>query len=133
MRLEQITWVQAEAYFKKNDMVMISVGSVENHGQHLAMGTDNIVPARLTDLIEENLQGKMELLIAPHIPYGVADYHRGFPGTMSLGTDLLKKVMNKLCEDLFAYGVRKFIFLNGHAGNTSVLTEVAVDLDTKGA
>ena len=35
MRLANITWPQAQAYFKENDMVLIGIGSIECHGRHI--------------------------------------------------------------------------------------------------
>ena len=37
MRLERITWVQAEEYFKTNDTVIIPLGSLESHGRHMPL------------------------------------------------------------------------------------------------
>lgn len=129
MRLENISWKMAEAYFKNHDTVIIPIGSIENHGTHLALGTDFIIPSYITNAIDEQL----ETLIAPAVPYGVADHHRGFAGTVSIGYDGLRLVMQKITDSLYEYGARKFIFLNGHGGNDPALLDVALALEDKGA
>ena len=48
MRLENISWKQAAEYFKRKDIAVIPVGSIENHGSHMALGVDFIVPTHLT-------------------------------------------------------------------------------------
>ena len=47
--LEKITWKQAEGYFKEKDIAIIPVGSTENHGSQLCLGTDFLIPRRLCE------------------------------------------------------------------------------------
>ena len=42
MRLENLTWPKAQEYFEKNDMVLVSIGSIECHGRHMPLGTDTL-------------------------------------------------------------------------------------------
>ena len=43
MRLTNLTWPKAQEYFEKNDMVLISIGSIECHGRHMPLGTDTLI------------------------------------------------------------------------------------------
>lgn len=61
MRLERLTWPQAEAYFKDHDTVIIPLGSIECHGRHLPLGTDTMIPNRIL----EELEPLTDALIAP--------------------------------------------------------------------
>ena len=92
MFLEKITWVQAKEYFAKKDTVIIPVGSTENHGSQLCLGTDFLIPRKLCEMIDERL----DVMIAPTIPYGVADQHDNFPGTISIGAKYIKTDAQKL-------------------------------------
>lgn len=129
MRLEHMTWKQAEAYFKDHDTAIIPVGSIENHGSHLCLGTDYLIPSH----IAETLDREVDAVLLPAVPYGIADHHFGFPGTISLGYDGLRLVMERITQCLYNYGVRKFIFLNGHGGNDPALLDVGLGLEDKGA
>ena len=129
MRLERITWKQAERYFKDPHTAVIPIGSIENHGSHLTLGTDFLIPSHLTGAIEK----KCDVLIVPAVPYGVADHHFGFPGTISLGYDGLRLVLEKITDCLYRYGVRRFVFLNGHGGNDQAILDTALQLEDKGA
>ena len=128
MRLERSTWVQAEEYLKKRDIVLLAVGSIECHGRHNALGTDTLIPNRLLELIEE----KSDVMILPTLPYGNADWHTGFPGTITIGPDLLYQTVKTICTQMYRWGIRKFVILNGHGGNTASLERVAGDLDQMG-
>ena len=129
MFLEKITWKQAEGYFKEKDIAIIPVGSTENHGSQLCLGTDFLIPRRLCEMMDERLN----ILIAPTVPFGVGDQHINFPGTITIGYDGLYDLMTRIVDQLYGFGIRKFVFLNGHGGNTPVLQRVALELDERHA
>ena len=108
MLLEKSSWAQVKAYFEKNDTVVVPLGSVENHGSHMGLGTDFIIPTHLVQM----LQSRSDVLCAPTMPYGMADHHMEFPGTLTIGHDGLYLVMSRIVEQLYAYGARHIVFLN---------------------
>ena len=128
MRIANLNWVEAKEYFENNDIILLSVGSIECHGKHLPLGTDTLIPTRLLELIEP----QTDVTIAPIIPYGACDSQTDYPGTVSLGVDTLYDVFTRLTEGYIRHGVRRFCVLNGHGGNIPVLDRVAVDLARKG-
>lgn len=129
MFLARLTWPQARDYFAKNDIVLIGVGSIECHGRHNPLGTDTMAPDRLGQLVDERAP---ELLIAPTQPYGATDDLMGFPGTVSLGVEGLTNVMQSICDSLYSYGARRFVFVNGHGGNVKSLGTVCMELNRRG-
>ena len=120
MRLANITWPKAQKYFEENDMVIVSIGSIECHGRHMPLGTDTLIPDRLLELIEE----KSDVLIAPTIPYGACECLEPYPGTINLGTELLYNLLYKVVENLYNHGARKILVLNGHGGNIKTIERV---------
>lgn len=129
MRLAEISWPRAEAYFKESDAVIFAIGSIESHGTHTVLGVDTLIPDKILTLIEE----KSDVLIAPTIPYGACESLSNFPGTIDLGTDVLYDVLRAICDGLYKHGARKFMFLNGHGGNISTLDKLGLYLYKKGA
>lgn len=83
----------------------------------------------LIELLEE----RIDVLSIPVMPFGMADHHMSFPGTLSIGHDGLYLVMSRITEQLYDAGARKIVFLNGHGGNTPVLNRIALNMDKKGA
>lgn len=128
MKLKNMSWVEVENYFKTHDTVMIGVGSIECHGMHNPLGVDTIIP----DYILDQVDSKVDVLIVPTMPFGSTDYFEGYPGTISLGNELLYQVLKKIAFNLKNYGAKKFIFLNGHGGNVSSIESVCLDLDKEG-
>lgn len=130
MRIETSTWPAVRRYFEEgNDLVVLAVGSTEEHGRHNPLGVDTIAPNYLLELIEKEDDG---FLIAPTIPYGACDDLVGYPGTLSIGYDLLYQVVRRICDQLWDYGARRFVFLNGHGPNIKPLSQVAEELDRRG-
>lgn len=85
MRLTNLTWPKAQEYFEKNDMVLISIGSIECHGRHMPLGTDTLIPEHLLEKIEK----KSDVLIAPTIPYGSCQCLAPYPGTIDINGEVL--------------------------------------------
>ncbi len=129
MYLSRMNYPEVEAYLKKSDTIIIPIGSLENHGLHMPLGTDTIIPDRIAELIND----RSELLIAPTINYGATDDIVGFPGTVSIGTEGLIALLRTICDQLYAYGFRHFMILNGHGGNSAAIQAVGMHLYRKGA
>ena len=132
MRLSHISPLKVREYLQTNDMILIPLGSLENHGHHMPLGTDTLIPEKIIELLEERIVPE-ELMIAPALPYGSTDYLESYPGSISLGDELLKKVLERICLALYEGGFRKFIILNGHGGNTVPIDSVSLTLHKKGA
>lgn len=128
MRLAKCTYGKVEEYLKKSDMIVIPVGSTENHGKHMPLGTDFLIPDKIIELLEK----KNDVLVAPTIPYGATDTLMGFPGTISIGVDGLIMLLSKVTESLRRYGFRKFVILNGHGGNNKSIETVGMKLYKEG-
>ncbi len=128
MYLKHLSYKQAADYFARRDIAVIPVGSIENHGPHLCLGTDIIIPEHIAEVLNREL----DVLILPGLSYGVADHHHGFVGTLSIGYEGLKMLAGRITEQLYGYGIRRFVFLNGHGGNDQALMDVGLMLEAKG-
>ncbi len=108
-------------------LVIIPVGSVEQHGPHLPVGSDSYNVQQIAEMAAEKTQNKM-ILVAPTLWYGSSHHHLGFGGCMSLGGKTLLAVLCDLGNSLVTGGVKKIFFLNGHGGNRFMLREAAKEL-----
>lgn len=111
--LQEITWKDVEQYLKKCDMVIIPIGSTEQHGPHMPLGTDYYEALETSKLIS----ARTGVLVAPVLLSGYSVYHSGFPGTLSLKSETIELVLFETVEILMKYGFRKFMFFNYHGGN----------------
>lgn len=126
--LGEVSWVRAKEYFKKNDVVILPVGSTEQHGPANPLGTDFLIAGRLG----EEVAKRVEVVCLPVIPFGASSHHRQFWGTIFVSPRTLKKYVKDVCLALKYYGVRKVVVVNGHGGNLAVLTEMSGELREEG-
>jgi len=104
---------EAEKAAEKGKVVILPVGSVEEHGKHLPLCTDSLQPEN----IAVEVAGKAGCLIAPAIRYGICTETRHFPGTISIGFDSLYSMVCDVLDELVRQGFRRLIVLSGHAGS----------------
>lgn len=118
--LQEITWTDVQEYLKTNDMVIIPVGSTEQHGPHLPLGTDSYIATDIAKMIS----ARTGVVVAPVILAGYSVYHSGFPGSLSLKPETMEQVLFETAEMLIKYGFRRIMFMNGHGGNAIVQSKV---------
>ncbi len=103
------------------DTVLIPVGSVEAHGLHLPLGSDNFVPEALCRRVEAHFPDRV--LVVPTLAYGHSWTLSRWPGTISLSSRLVAAYAAEVGEQLAGWGMRNVVFVNGHGGNIGPLTE----------
>ncbi|MFX0198713.1 MAG: creatininase family protein [Candidatus Hodarchaeota archaeon] len=117
LTLFEMTNTEAVELFQQTDIAILSIGSTEQHGRHLPMGTDTLESTdyakRAAALVEK--EGIKVILPTP-IPFGVSGHHMYWPGVLSLRPETLTQVTLDICECLIAHGVRKIILNVGHTG-----------------
>ncbi len=118
--LQELTWVDVQEYLKTSDMVIIPLGSTEQHGPHMPLGTDSYEAEGISKIISE----RTGVLVAPVLWVGYSTYHSGFPGTLSLKPETMEQVLFESVQMLMKYGFRRFMFFNYHGGNNIVQNRV---------
>lgn len=128
MKLEEMDWISVRTYLKKNKVVIIPLGSTEQHGPSLPLATD----AFLADKISEHLGNKFNILIGPPINIGVSLVpHMKFPGTISFTPSTHVSLIEEYVSSLYTHGFRRFFFVNGHGGNYPSLKNAMVILSSR--
>lgn len=122
--IEEMSWIEFREAMSTNDLIIIPVGSLEEHGPHNPLGTDYMIAKATAKAIGE----KVKVPVSPVMPIGNARNLIGFPGTASIDSELLQQVMVQVCESYIKHGAKRFLFINGHGGNTSTLKMVSADL-----
>lgn len=103
--------------FKKkvNDksVVILPIGAVEGHGEHLPLGTDSFQ----AEYVAEQVSKATGAFITPPIWYGVCATTRNFPGTLSISFQSLQSIVRDILFELVRNGFRNIVVLSGHAGS----------------
>jgi creatinine amidohydrolase len=114
---QNLYYLNGHRFFeKKFDKVILPVGSVERHGDHLPIGTDTMVAYELSKLIAEKVD---KLLVLPPITYGTSEHYAFFSPTITISAETLISLLKDVLEGVIQHGFKKIIIFNGHDGNIS--------------
>lgn len=123
------TWEENEKLFAAKKVAIIPVGSNEQHGPALPVGTDWMI----ADYLAKKLADRTDKGFAtPVIPMGHALYHADFTGTLAVSQTTLSTYVREICEQLVSYGATHILFINGHGGNNNALYDVGQYFRLKG-
>jgi len=126
--LQNITTQKASDLPLSSKIVVFPIGSNEQHGPHLPTGTDTLILNAVVNGVKERLSPESPFVFLPSLPYGKSPEHLDFPGTVSFRAQTLMFIMEDVVSSLKTHGVKRFVFLNSHGGNTSLINSLAFDL-----
>lgn len=106
----------------KIDKVIFGVGSFENHGDHMPLGTDALVSNIIAEKVAEQVEG---LMVLPPINYGYSAHYSDFPFTVSLSVETIIAVIKEVLREVIRNGIKKIIIMNGHDGNIAAIESAA--------
>lgn len=141
LRLDEIAWPAVPA----RPLVLVPIGSTEQHGPHLPFDTDAVIAAAVADGVATALGGTDEratasgalgddgaaVVVAPALPFGASGEHQAFAGTVSIGHEALRFVIVELVRSLSAWAGR-VVFVNGHGGNVPTLASAVPQMIDEG-
>ena len=119
--MEELTSREFDELRDRNTTVIIPVGALEEHGDHLPLCTDTLQPLHIAEEVVRRLEGKVNVLIAPTIGYGMIQSTRNFPGSISLSFDTLRELAYEIMKGMADNGIRNIVVLSGHAGRSHMM------------
>ena len=126
LRWEENTSPTLAAAVARDPVVVLPVGSIEQHGNHIPVGCDansaEAVALRAAAGLEAS---ERPVLVLPTLWYGYSPHHMAFAGTVTLRSETFLSVVQDVVDSVLAQGVRRAVILNGHGGNVSSLDVVA--------
>lgn len=109
--LQDLTWEEIKTRINECDKtVIVPVGSTEQHGPHLPVGTDTYVAMALAEAGAR----RADALVAPPLWFGWSPHHMVLPGTITIRPELLVEIGSDIVHSLFRHGFDKFLMINGH-------------------
>jgi creatinine amidohydrolase len=131
MQLGDAVWTDIRPLTQSADttppILAIPIGSCEQHGPHLPLDTDTRIASAIADRLAEQVP---HVLVGPPIGVSASGEHRGFPGTLSIGTTVTEALLVELVRSAdWCSGV---VFVNGHGGNAAAVRNAVAILTTEG-
>jgi creatinine amidohydrolase len=114
MFLDDLSTKEFENKVNDSLVVILPLGVIEEHGDHLPLSTDSLQ----CEYVVEEIAKRTNALIAPSIRYGVCNTTKNFPGTISIGFETLRSLIYDVLSELARNGIKNVAIVSGHAGST---------------
>ncbi|MBN1682611.1 creatininase family protein [Candidatus Bathyarchaeota archaeon] len=124
VNLSEMSWIDVQDYLQNNDTAILPIGSIEQHGPHAPIGTDFFIAEAASKKVGDNTN----ILVLPIIPISVSEHHRQFTGTLWVEPSIFRSYIKSIILSAASHGLKKFVIINGHGGNTPSLLEISEDL-----
>lgn len=122
--MAELSWPEFAVRIERNAPVFLPIGATEQHGPHLPLNVDVVLPTGIAERIARAVGG----LVAPAIPYGYKSQPRSgggehYPGTIGLDAQTLSLLVRDIVCCLGHHGVRRLVLVNGHFENAWPVVE----------
>lgn len=109
--LQDMSWEESQAFQTQcKGVAIVPVGSVEQHGYHLPLGTDTYV----AQMLAEDAANESPVLVTPPIWFGWSPHHMALAGTVTIRAEILIEYLYDVMVSLKDHGFNKIILINGH-------------------
>lgn len=129
--IKYMTRPEAKQKLKDYKLGILPIGSTEQHGPHLPMGTDTFLAEHMAVKLAERLQA----VVFPAIPVGYSWVWRNIPGNMMISVDTLKSMLKDIIKNFDRNNLERLVIINGHGANDSsikyAIRELADTVETE--
>lgn len=120
---QQHTWRELGERVKDQPVAVVPIGSVEDHGYHLPLDTDNFLIWSICEEAAKRADG--DILLLPLIPYGFETHHMDFTGTIDIKQEHLLNFVLDVTKSVAHHGFERILIADGHGSNMPILDLVA--------
>ncbi len=120
-RLEDLTLPQVREMIRPSSILVLPIGSVEQHGPHLPLTTDHLIASEAAQTVARRCGRELDLWLLPTLAVSKANEHAWAPGTLWLRATTLLAVVGDIASSAATTGAQRLVFLNAHGGNTALL------------
>lgn len=124
VELGRMSWEEIAELIEEGPVVLLPLGTVEQHGPHMPVNADNMV----SWYVAVQAAKETGAVVAPSINYGLSASFRYFPGTFSVQPATFTAVLRDVLHSMIRQGFRRFVFIDNHGGNEGVCDQVAREI-----
>jgi creatinine amidohydrolase len=111
------------AALAKKPVLILPIGAIESHGDHLPAGTDNILATRLVEELVGVVDGATPLLRLPVLPFGQVWSLADAPGSFGISNETVTRAIVEIARSAKAKGLSVLAVVNGHLGNANAIRD----------
>lgn len=112
---------------RRGGVVVIPIGSIEQHGHHLPVDTDCRTAEHVARTAARTVE-EVPVLVTPTLAVAISPHHLMFPGTISLRLETLVRVLGDMCDCIVGHGLERILVVNGHGGNRDAVGAITQEL-----
>lgn len=119
------TWPELERLIPEQPLVILPVGTTEEHGRHLPVGTDAMIAASFGEKLAREAEGELPVLLMETIQYGFSmAIVRQWPGCPNVRTRVFMDYIRDICSSVIVMGFKKIVVLDCHGNHDGLLRTV---------
>jgi len=101
---------------------VIPIGSIEQHGYHLLVGTDTLLAGAVTGAaVQRAIDEGVPTLSLPPMWTGHSPHHKSLGGTISIGVDTVIQVLEDVAASALRNDFDALLLVNGHSGSSALV------------
>src|SRR5262249_30017471 len=124
---KELTAEDLRAKAAADAIVILPVGSMEQHGPHLPVGVDTILTEGVCRAAAGQAAPAVPVVVAPTVWCGMAEHHMAFGGTFTFDIPTYRTVLLAFLKSIERHGFTRVLIINGHGGNTAALNAFLPD------
>ncbi len=118
-RYDELTWPEVKDAASAHKVILVPIGSIEDHGPHLPLNTDNVIVEAVC--FEVARRAPDEILSLPVLPVGFEEHHMDFPGSLTSSMETLLNYFADAAISVARHGFTHIMLVNGHGSNASIV------------
>ncbi|MGH2557758.1 MAG: creatininase family protein [Thermomicrobiales bacterium] len=120
-RYEKLTWPEINEAVRQEKVVVLPVGSVEQHGHHLPLDVD--FRCATTICLAAGERAPADMLVMPPVNYGYCHHVMDFPGTINVEPTTFVNLLVDITRSVAYHGFKKIVLVNGHGSNMPLVEQ----------
>lgn len=114
---------EMKAALAKTPVLVLPIGAVESHGDHLPAGTDNILAGRMAEELARVVNGATPMLRLPVMPFGQVWSLGDAPGSFGISNETVTRSIVEIAQSARSKGLKVLVVVNGHLGNANAIRD----------
>ena len=122
-RYEHLTWPEVNEAVRQKKVIVLPVGSVEQHGHHLPLDVD--VKLASSVCLAAGERAPETMLVLPPVSYGFCHHVMDFPGTINVSPSTFVNLLIDIATSVAYHGFTRIVIVNGHGSNHPLVEQAA--------
>lgn len=123
------SWLQLERHLDSDPLLILPVGTTEEHGPHLPVDTDARIAEAYGAELAESISREIPVLLMDTIRYGYSmKLMQKWPGTIVVRSRVFMDMIFDICKSVLDMGFSKLALLDCHGHHSGPLNTVSREL-----